>query len=123
MTQLTDEQYATFRARLETMAYQLRVALGQARAQLQQPEDARGFSQHQADEGSEGFERSMNLQTAEQKRAILQRVERSLEKLDEGTYGICDISQQPIPLARLEAIPYATMTVQAQQQMEMGYYS
>ena len=42
------------------------------------------------------------------------------EKIEEGTYGICDITGEEIPLARLEAVPYATMTVKAQEKFEKG---
>ncbi|MBI3236584.1 MAG: TraR/DksA family transcriptional regulator, partial [Chlamydiales bacterium] len=37
-----------------------------------------------------------------------------------GTYGVCDITEEEIPLPRLEAIPYATMTVKAQEKFEKG---
>jgi DnaK suppressor protein len=50
----------------------------------------------------------------------LRHIERALEKIEENTYGICDITGQEIPLARLEAVPYATMTVKAQDQLEKG---
>ncbi len=43
-----------------------------------------------------------------------------MEKIDEGTYGFCDITKKEIPKARLQAIPYATMTVEAQNKMEKG---
>ncbi len=48
------------------------------------------------------------------------KIERSLEKINDGTYGVCDITGEEIPLARLEAIPYATMTVKAQEKFEKG---
>ena len=51
---------------------------------------------------------------------ILRQIERALEKISEETYGICDISGEDIPLARLEAVPYATMTVKAQERAEKG---
>ena len=43
-----------------------------------------------------------------------------MEKIEDGTYGICDITSDEIPLPRLEAIPYATMTVKAQDKFEKG---
>ena len=51
---------------------------------------------------------------------ILRQIDRALEKIDENTYGVCDITGDEIPLARLEAIPYATMTVKAQEKLEKG---
>jgi signal peptidase II len=50
--------------------------------------------------------------------ALLRQIDRALEKIEEKSYGICDISQESIPLARLEAIPYATMTVKMQEKSE-----
>ena len=43
----------------------------------------------------------------------------TLQKLDEGTYGICDKTHKPIPVERLEAIPYATLKVEAQEIQEI----
>jgi DnaK suppressor protein len=48
----------------------------------------------------------------------LARIERALNKLDEGTYGFSDVSGQPIPDQRLEAVPDATNTVQEQEASE-----
>jgi DnaK suppressor protein len=45
-------------------------------------------------------------------------VERALEKIDEGTYGICDAAGEPIPKGRLEAAPEAIHTLQAQKSLE-----
>ena len=51
---------------------------------------------------------------------LLRQIDRALEKIDEGTYGVCDLTGDEIPIKRLEAIPYATMTVTAQDQFEKG---
>ena len=40
--------------------------------------------------------------------------------MEEGTYGVCDVTGEEIPVKRLEAVPYATMTVQAQEKYEKG---
>ena len=48
----------------------------------------------------------------------LRLVERALEKVEEGTYGICDFTKEPIPIARLKIMPYAIMTVEAQSKKE-----
>lgn len=83
-------------------------------------EEQKGYSQHQADEGTDDFGRTISLEVTSKEVDILRHVERALEKIDEGTYGVCDISNEPIPKKRLEAIPYATMTVAAQEQVEKG---
>jgi DnaK suppressor protein len=51
----------------------------------------------------------------------LARIERALSKIDEGTYGFSDVSGQPIPDQRLEAVPDATNTVQEQQASERTF--
>lgn len=88
--------------------------------EVKQPEDAKGYSQHQADEGTADFEKILSLELSSKERDILEYIERALEKLEEGTYGVCDRTGKDIPKARLDAIPYATMTVQAQEEYEKG---
>jgi DnaK suppressor protein len=48
----------------------------------------------------------------------LGRIEKALERMRDGTYGICEITGKPIPLARLQALPYATTRVDAQRALE-----
>jgi DnaK suppressor protein len=81
-------------------------------------EETRGYSQHQADEGTDDFDRTISLNLSDQELKILRQIDRALEKIDEGTYGVCDVSGDEIPLKRLDAIPYATMTVKAQEELE-----
>ena len=82
--------------------------------------DTKGYSQHQADEGTDDFNKVISLELSNKEQILLRQVERALEKIDDETYGICDITGEKIPLKRLEAIPYANMTVQAQERMERG---
>lgn len=89
-------------------------------AEVKTPDEAKGYSQHQADEGTDDFGRVINLELTSKEYDILRLIERALEKIDENTYGICDVTGEEIPLARLEAIPYATMTRDAQEKFEKG---
>lgn len=82
--------------------------------------EVKGYSQHQADEGTEVFDRTINLEVTSKEYSVLKQIERALDKIEEGTYGICDITGDEIPVRRLEAVPYATMTVQAQEKFEKG---
>ncbi len=50
----------------------------------------------------------------------LAQIERALERMREGTYGQCEVSGKPIPLDRLRALPYATMCVEVQRELEQG---
>ena len=65
------------------------------------------IDQHQADLGTETFEREKDFSILEQVDAELADVERALQRLDDGTYGTCEVDGKPIPEERLEALPAA----------------
>lgn len=48
----------------------------------------------------------------------IQEIDMALQKFDEGTYGICEVSGEAIPIARLEALPFTRFSVEAQREME-----
>lgn len=64
------------------------------------------------DGGSLAFEMEMEASVQANAVELLAKVNRALAKMDDGTYGICEVSGDPIPVARLEALPYATTTVE-----------
>jgi RNA polymerase-binding transcription factor len=64
------------------------------------------------------FTREMDSTVEQTVERRLQSVERALQKIEEGTYGICDDTGEPIPRGRLEAVPEALYTVEAQQRRE-----
>ena len=64
------------------------------------------------------FTREMDSTVEQTVERRLQGVERALQKIEEGTYGICDDTGEPIPRGRLEAVPEAIYTVEAQQRRE-----
>ncbi len=109
-----------FQHRLEELQKQMTELLRETTEDVKTSADVKGYSQHQADEGTDDFNRTISLQVGNQEWTVLRQIERALKKIAEGTYGVCDISGEEIPMARLEAIPYATMTVKAQEQMEKG---
>lgn len=117
---LKKSDIAKFKKRLEEMHSQLTQSLKGSTAEVKKPDEATGYSQHQADQGTDDFDRTISLEVTSREYGILRQIERALEKIDENTYGICDISGDEIPLARLEAVPYATMTVKSQEQLEKG---
>ena len=88
--------------------------------QVKSPEEAKGYSQHQADEGTDDFDRTLNIKLTDSEFKLLRQIDHALEKIEEGTYGICDITEKPIPKKRLDAMPHATMTVEAQEMVEKG---
>lgn len=117
---LTQKEIDHFKTILEDMHAQLSQSLENASQQVKQPDDATGYTQHQADQGTDDFDRTINIEVTGKEMGVLRQIERALDKIEDKTYGVCDISGDEIPKARLEAIPYATMTVQAQEKMEQG---
>ncbi len=109
-----------FKKRLEELRNQMMHLIRDTTEDVKSLEETKGYSQHQADEGTDDFIRTINLQVSSKELDTLRRIERALEKIDDGTYGVCDITGEDIPLPRLEAIPYATMTVKAQEKFEKG---
>ena len=109
-----------FRKRLLDMKAQYTNLVRHVSEEVKTTDESKGYSQHQADEGTDDFDRSISLQVSGEEFKILRQIDRALEKIDENTYGICDITNEEISLPRLEAIPYATMTVKAQEMLEKG---
>lgn len=117
---LKKAEIAKFKKRLEELRAQLTHSLRGSTAEVKTPDEATGYSQHQADQGTDDFDRTISLEVTSKEYAILRQIDRALEKIHDNTYGICDITGEEIPLARLEAVPYATMTVKAQEKFEKG---
>lgn len=83
-------------------------------------EDASGELSHSdsndfADEATNLFDRERDQAAIENFDRMLAKVARALAKMDEGTYGLSDIDGTPIPVARLEALPYAVTTVEQEE--------
>ncbi len=111
---------AKFKKKLEEMRNQLTQSLRGSTAEVKTPDEATGYSQHQADQGTDDFDRMTNLEVTHAEYGLLRQIVHALKKIDDNTYGICDITGEEIPIARLEAIPYACMTVKAQEKLEKG---
>jgi DnaK suppressor protein len=80
--------------------------------------EASAFGMHQADAGSDAYDRDFALSLLSQEQDALYEIEEALKRVDAGTYGICEMSGKQIPHARLEAIPFARFTVECQTQIE-----
>ena len=66
----------------------------------------------QSDDASLLFDRESDIDANVDDRDQLARVEAALRRMDEGTYGLSEVSGKPIPIERLEAVPYATTLVE-----------
>jgi RNA polymerase-binding transcription factor DksA len=80
--------------------------------------EASAVGQHQADAGSDAYEKDFALSLLSQEQDALYEIEEALKRIELGTYGVCEMSSKAIPHARLEAIPFARFTVECQQQLE-----
>ena len=63
-------------------------------------------------------ERSLELRTRDRARKIIAKIDEALERLENGTYGFCEETAEPISLSRLEARPIATLSLEAQERHE-----
>ncbi len=115
---LSKEQINHFKKKLIELRNNIVRSVQETKEEVKNNEESKGYSQHQADEGTDYFDKTISLELSNKEMDILERIDRALKKIDEGTYGICDVTKKQIPIARLEAIPYATMTVQAQEEYE-----
>ncbi len=80
--------------------------------------EASAFGMHQADAGSDAYDRDFALSLLSQEQDALYEIDEALKRIELGTYGKCEMSGKPISHARLEAIPFARFTVECQSQLE-----
>ena len=80
--------------------------------------EASAFGMHQADAGSDAYDRDFALSLLSQEQDALYEIDEALKRVEAGTYGVCEMSGKAIPHARLEAIPFARYTVECQSQLE-----
>jgi DnaK suppressor protein len=71
-----------------------------------------------ADRASSETDWSLELRTRDRQRKLIAKIESALRRIDDGEYGYCEVTGEPISLGRLEARPIATMTVEAQERHE-----
>ncbi|MDG5487129.1 RNA polymerase-binding protein DksA [Sphingomonas sp. BGYR3] len=70
------------------------------------------------DRASSETDWSIELRTRDRQRKLISKIDAALRRLDDGEYGYCEVTGEPISLGRLEARPIATMTVEAQERHE-----
>jgi len=82
--------------------------MGETREQFPDPTDRASL------EGN----RNLTLRIRDRERKLISKIDSALRRIDKGDYGFCEVTGEPISLARLEARPIATMTVEAQERHE-----
>ena len=71
-----------------------------------------------ADRASEETDRALELRTRDRARKLVNKIEKALRRIEEGEYGYCEVTGEPISLKRLDARPIATMSLEAQEKHE-----
>ncbi len=108
-TQLTPQDIKRFRERLQ--AEHDRLVAMHSDSLPRRDSEAPQEPGDTADLAEEERERTVSLGQADEDHRRLAQVRRALQKLEEGTYGLSDLTEEPIPRERLEAIPWATANV------------
>jgi RNA polymerase-binding protein DksA len=73
-----------------------------------------------SDQGTDTFDREMELNMMGSEQEVLFEIDAALRRIEKGTYGICELTGQPINVERLQALPYVRFTVRAQSELEKG---
>lgn len=80
--------------------------------------DLSSYTFHMADLGTDNFDRDMNLDLHGTEQEIMKQVEDALVKIEDGTYGKCEVCRGNITIKRLKVIPYARFCLKCQEKME-----
>ncbi|MGB0369745.1 MAG: TraR/DksA family transcriptional regulator [Opitutales bacterium] len=80
--------------------------------------DLSGYGQHQADAGTETFDRDLALSLVSSEQEALIEIEEAIQRIFNGTYGVCEMTGEPIAEERLEAVPFARHSVEGQAEYE-----
>ena len=87
-------------------------------AQSEMTGDLASFDEEFADAGTATFERERDLSLSNNIKDLMEKIGRALERIDEGTYGLCERCGRPIEKARIKALPYATLCIRDKQAEE-----
>ncbi|MBX3389581.1 MAG: TraR/DksA C4-type zinc finger protein [Phycisphaeraceae bacterium] len=74
--------------------------------------------QHIAEQGSDTFDQSLALDLAAADRKLIKEIEDALKRIEEGTYGVCELTGKPIKADRLEELPWARYSIEAARMLE-----
>lgn len=112
---MNEQQLAFFRHRLSEMEAQLRANADQTTVNLRETT----VVPDPADRATIEEEHALELRTRDRERKLLKKVQAAIVRIDEGDYGYCEETSEPIGVARLMARPTATLSLEAQQRREL----
>ena len=112
---MNKRQREYFRRKLEAWKEDI---IRENRETLQHLQDESGQHPDIADRASTETERALELRTRDRQRKLVSKIDAALRRLDEGSYGYCEETGEPISLKRLDARPIATLSIEAQERHE-----
>jgi DnaK suppressor protein len=112
---MNDRQLEYFRRKLLVWKAEL---LDQSAETLEGLTDSARAVPDLADRASEETDRALELRTRDRQRKLIAKIDAALRRIENGEYGFCDVTGDPISLRRLDARPIATMTLEAQERHE-----
>ena len=112
---MSERQLDYFRAKL--LAWKAEI-LEESRATIANLQEENAALADLADRATSETDRSIELRTRDRQRKLIAKIEAALRRIDEGVYGYCDETGEPISLSRLEARPIATLSIEAQERHE-----
>ncbi|TDC69777.1 TraR/DksA family transcriptional regulator [Actinomadura sp. GC306] len=116
--QWTAAELAEVRAGLWEQIESLRVEIAASASQIAEGDTSDGAGDDQADAGAKTYAREHELALAYNSQDLLAQIERAVQRMDAGTYGICESCTKPIGKARLQVFPRATLCVTCKQREE-----
>ena len=112
---MSDRQQKYFRNKLETWKNDILAGSKSTISNLQQATNA---LPDVVDRASAESDKALELRTRDRQRKLISKIDAALRRIDEGTYGYCDETGEPINLKRLQARPTATLSLEAQERHE-----
>ncbi len=80
--------------------------------------DLSAYSLHMADVATDNYDREFSLGLADKEQVIVHRIDTALDKIEDGTYGECELCNKKISVVRLKVVPYAELCVPCQEKQE-----
>jgi DnaK suppressor protein len=103
--------------RIKLLAWKEEI-LREARETLQHLQDENSNHSDLADRASSETDRAIELRARDRQRKLIAKIDAALQRIDDGTYGYCEETGEPISLKRLDARPIATLSIEAQERHE-----
>lgn len=112
---MNDRQLEYFRRKLMSWKAEL---LEQSAETIEGLQDSGRNVPDIADRASEETDRALELRTRDRQRKLVSKIDSALRRIENGEFGYCEVTGEPISLRRLDARPIATMTLEAQEKHE-----